>query len=414
MPYLTKSRFKLALECPTKLHYYRNPEYKDKREDDTFLRSLAWGGFQVGALAKLYYPGGIEIYTRKNTEALAETQTLMQQENGILYGPAFAFENLLIRVDVLVKEGKNIKLIEVKSKSYDDSDEFLTKKSEISADWKSYLYDVAFQKHVLTHALPDHNISAYLMLVDKSTVATVEKLNQRFFIKAGDIRNVEILTKDTDNLGAPILTAENVDDIIKMIWNGPEVLQGEILSFANYVRRLSEYCDKEHPIWQGVSRECKTCQFRLSSPVEEGLKSGFHQCWQRMANLSEADFDRPLVLDIWDYRKTDEKLSEGKYFQDQLDPEELDDNKPNPKPGLSRIDRQELQILKSRESDPDIFLDIDGLQYEFEQLSYPLNFIDFETSLVPIPFYQGQRPYEIIAFQFSHHTMDEVGLTGCG
>ena len=40
---------------------------------------------------------------------------------------------------------------------------------------------------------------------------------------------------------------------------------------------------------------------------------------------------------------------------------------------------------------------------------YPLNMIDFETTIVAIPFHKGRRPYEINAFQFSHHTIDEDG-----
>jgi len=43
------------------------------------------------------------------------------------------------------------------------------------------------------------------------------------------------------------------------------------------------------------------------------------------------------------------------------------------------------------------------------KFNYPLHFIDFETSMVAIPFYKGQRPYEQIAFQFSHHVMHENG-----
>jgi hypothetical protein len=59
--YLTKSRWKLGLECPTKLYYTKKPEYFDGRLEDDFLQALAEGGFQVGELAKLYYPGGINI-----------------------------------------------------------------------------------------------------------------------------------------------------------------------------------------------------------------------------------------------------------------------------------------------------------------------------------------------------------------
>ena len=41
--------------------------------------------------------------------------------------------------------------------------------------------------------------------------------------------------------------------------------------------------------------------------------------------------------------------------------------------------------------------------------TYPLHFIDFETSTSAIPFYANQRPYETVAFQFSHHVMQPDG-----
>ena len=50
--YLTKSRFKEGLECPTKLYYSKNPEYQNNQLDDPFLESLAEGGYQVSELAK--------------------------------------------------------------------------------------------------------------------------------------------------------------------------------------------------------------------------------------------------------------------------------------------------------------------------------------------------------------------------
>jgi len=40
---------------------------------------------------------------------------------------------------------------------------------------------------------------------------------------------------------------------------------------------------------------------------------------------------------------------------------------------------------------------------------FPLHFIDFETSAVALPFNKGRRPYEQIAFQFSHHVLHADG-----
>jgi len=72
MKYLTKSKFKLAAECPTKLFYTGKTEYANTSLDNPFLEALAEGGFQVGELAKLYYPGGHNIDTLNYDEALKQ------------------------------------------------------------------------------------------------------------------------------------------------------------------------------------------------------------------------------------------------------------------------------------------------------------------------------------------------------
>ena len=61
MKYLTKSRFKLAAECPTKLFYTGKKLYANKSLDNPFLEALADGGFQVEELSRLHYKNGVLI-----------------------------------------------------------------------------------------------------------------------------------------------------------------------------------------------------------------------------------------------------------------------------------------------------------------------------------------------------------------
>lgn len=76
--WMTKSRFKLALECPAKLFYTGKPEYANQSLDDSFLLALAEGGFQVGELAKRTFLGGHEIDTLDSDGALARTHEWLQ------------------------------------------------------------------------------------------------------------------------------------------------------------------------------------------------------------------------------------------------------------------------------------------------------------------------------------------------
>jgi len=82
--YLTKTRYKLGLDCPTKLFYTGKPEYPDQCDEDAFLAALAEGGFQVGELARQYYKGGITIDTLDYDEALAMTKDLMNPHSGTI------------------------------------------------------------------------------------------------------------------------------------------------------------------------------------------------------------------------------------------------------------------------------------------------------------------------------------------
>jgi hypothetical protein len=129
--YLTKSRFKLACNCPTKLYYSGKKDYPDQKQNNDFLQQLADGGYQVGKLAEYKFPGGVGIETLSYDEALNLTNIELSKDNCIIYEAAFKYENLFIRADVIVKKGNHIELYEVKAKSYSEDDlEFTGKKNE--------------------------------------------------------------------------------------------------------------------------------------------------------------------------------------------------------------------------------------------------------------------------------------------
>lgn len=182
--YLTKSRFQIGMQCPTKLYYHLNSnEYANQKLDDTFLAALAQGGFQVGALAQAYYPEGILVNEESNQAAVQRTKELLEQENCILFEAAIQTGPYLIRIDILEKTGNRFELIEVKAKSFHpDEDKFCTAKGRLASKWKPYLYDVSFQKMVLKQAYPSSVVNCFLMLADKSKTATVDGLNQKFRI----------------------------------------------------------------------------------------------------------------------------------------------------------------------------------------------------------------------------------------
>src|SRR4249920_2124145 len=96
--YLTKSRFKLGLDCPTKLYYtQKEKEYADESIDDPFLEALAEGGFQVAELAKFLFcedPVKEDITIRElNYEtALAKTNVRLKATEAVIAEAAFKYE----------------------------------------------------------------------------------------------------------------------------------------------------------------------------------------------------------------------------------------------------------------------------------------------------------------------------------
>ncbi len=110
--------------------------------------------------------------------AVHETNRRLLASEAVVAEAAFRYESLLIRTDLIVKKGNRIDLYEVKAKSLNEEESgFIAKKGKpaIKKAWVSYLYDVAFQKHVMVKALAKRNIhvSAHLILADKKKTATV-------------------------------------------------------------------------------------------------------------------------------------------------------------------------------------------------------------------------------------------------
>ena len=101
-------------------------------------------------------------------------------------------------------------------------------------------------------------------------------------------------------------------------------------------------------------------------------------------------------------------MGNGKLHLDTLTTEDVKLEEDD-RPGMSRSQRQWKQINKARDADTTPYIDRDGLAAEFDSWQYPLHFIDFETTSPALPFTQGMKPYETIAFQFSHHVMHQDG-----
>ena len=409
--YLTKSRFKLAVECPTKLFYTGKPKiYHDTKQQDSFLQMLAEGGFQVGELAKCHFAEGIEVTETEHQPAIAQTALLLQQHQVVVFEAAIAFENFFVRVDVLVKDGNRYELIEVKAKSYDSTrPDIAGSRVPIKSDMRPYIEDVAFQAWVMRQAYPSALISTFLMMPDKSVKATQDRLNQLFKI-VRDGKKVRVTrSAEAANfaLQTNLLSKVPVDEFVEVVYKHGVGSNGFLQAMDQAANDWAKAYAQDQKITPLPGAKCNSCEFKAASGGE--LQSGFHECWSQAYGFKAEDFAQGTVLDLWNFRKKDDLIAQGRIRLSALQPGDID-----VKDNGETLSVSERQWMQSKGIPPDedrggYWMAEAHMRRKMASWRFPYHFIDFETSAVAIPFHQGMRPYEQVAFQYSHHLMHEDG-----
>lgn len=426
MPLLTKSLFTTSLGCPRKLYYAVHREHYDNtNSDNDFMRSLAEGGIQVGALARHYYFSKYKSFaqyyidTKDKDMALRQTAEAMCEQNAVIAEAAFEWNGCFVRVDILVKRGSTIQLVEVKSSSLQPKDEEkianVTKKGEVNSSYRKYIYDLAFQKYVVENALGE-SVEGYLMLINTDKQCDDDGLNQMIRINTKtqivDESGLESYTPPTNECDWLLLPCD-MNQVCDAIIENRTAEQAEYMgsTFTDYVNMLLESMRSDVPIAPRISLQCKGCEFRSSDKE----RSGYHRCWRECAGFTDADFEKPHTLELWGgkgFRKAKQLIADGKYFLSDLKPLDYF----NPKDTEISLDmsefnpssRRQMQIEKWSKDDMEPVL-LPGLKAEMDEWKFPLHFIDFETSTVALPFIKGRYPYETTAFQYSHHQLDADG-----
>ena len=161
-----------------------------------------------------------------------------------------------------------------------------------------------------------------------------------------------------------------------------------------------------------IGKKCKDCQFKNTKNTD--LKSGFNECWLSQTNLTERQInDESLSTEIWgggagSRSLSGELIEKNIYLLKDVDEDDVASKvSSSTYDGLSPLERRMEQINRVKENTSESYFDKDGLKEQMDTWNYPLHMIDFETSSVALPFFKGMKPYETLAFQFSHHTIDK-------
>ena len=113
-----------------------------------------------------------------------------------------------------------------------------------------------------------------------------------------------------------------------------------------------------------------------------------HYCWNNIPeisvfNLYRMNFDKKMEL----------------YNKGIIDLEDVDENSLNK--------TQKIQIKTYKEKS--VHIEKEKIENFLNKLTYPINFLDFETFQEAIPRFNKQKPYEQIPFQYSLHILYENG-----
>ncbi len=360
----------------------------------------------MGKIAQLLYPEGVLVDTSQGVEqAFLATKELLQRENVTIFEATFIAGVKTASVDILVKRGDALELIEVKSKSFDGNED-ITKRAKngkglfwnaagtsITADWSEYLEDVAYQVLVLEEFGPQYKISSSLLMPDKARTTAIDELASQFKLQRAssdsrDRRTNVTFTGDPEELkGKHFLTKIPVDvEVRSLMLEVSETALALADSIKNKITKIP-------PV---IGKKCKDCEFRGG---EGGEQSGFAECWGELADV------KPHLFEL--YFGTAIKR-EGRYLFDELIEKQQVSLFDVPSECLTGIrgKRQKLQIDCTRDNKEWIAPELKDF---ISSIKYPLHFIDFETSRLAVPYHSGMRPFEQVAFQWSCHTIHAPG-----
>ena len=409
---LSKSDFKIASTCTKKL-VYKKASFETMNDANEYMEMLAQGGHIIAKYAQLTFPNAIEVTGEAIDAVIAETNKLLEQnENITLFEATFSSNGKVVRIDILEKKKNVLNIIEVKSKSHDSDDDDYNAKTKL----KEHIEDVAFQTYVLKEAYPDFEVHSFLLLPDKTKRTTIEGLagwftvntmiEEKFEIKELPAQNIVRFKKplvefkyENDKDGNKYLEQLQMDNLLTLVQvdNEVEALMDIIRNRSKvFIEVLQNGIKPEH---YSLNKNCKGCEFNLG---KERDKNGYRECWQELTDVDPHVFDLHYGGSIGHYKSgwyLDELISKRKISFGDLDPERFRNSKGK---YSSRGQRQLLQFENTKANNEWISPE---LSFALQNLKYPLHFIDFETYSGAIPHHKGMRPYELVAFQWSCHTI---------
>lgn len=373
--HLTKSNFKLGTECKQKLKF-KKADYPSTLEENEMLQFFARGGFMVEALA----------------------HSLMKHSNpSAEFEVTFEHERFSARVDGWQRFRDFAILTEIKATTVesDGPEQFLKKNGDVNKSWLPYLIDITFQVMVARRANPGLEIRPELCVVNKTKPCGLEAIYS----------NIDIVDSEEHDRSKPravfrgdvkALAADHFLEFIDVSEAVDALMPDVELAAADFL----DFIDGNQPKFlpERLPSKCKKCEYRGSSLTP----NGFDECW------GPAPKDEPHILDIYQGYRSKESLEvfrrmseSNNYRLVDLPSSIVDSGK-----SWARARRNQVNVAKSG-----VEFQSPELAEKLRKVEYPIHFIDFEASTIPVPYLPGMKPYEQVAFQFSCHTLESAEST---
>lgn len=362
---LTKTDFISFLECPNnawvKIH---KPEEYAKFPLSEFEQSLVTMGNEVEELARGMFPSGYLISGRNEYYQNA-TKELIKEKTPVIFQAVFAIDKFLVATDVMKwdDESQAYNLYEIKISSTKEEEEVLDKDGVVIKPKKNgkkeiqYDNDLAFQTYVLNECKVPLN-KKYLVRLNKEYIRHGEldfTPNQLFI--------VEDKTKIIDEMQTTIID---------------EMEKAYTYLSQNEIPKAPCPC-----YYRGRSSHCTTFNY-INPDVPKYSVHDLNRIGNSKKYLKE-------LLDEGIIKIEDVPLD------DRLRPKESKDQTKTTKPKKLN----QVQVHKSQIP----IIDIPSIKEELDALTFPLYFLDYETSPAPIPRFDGYHPYQQIVFQYSLHVL---------
>jgi hypothetical protein len=458
-PPITKSQFKLGLDCILKLRHSRpwpagrrGKRYRSVSEDNDMLRLLAEGGGAVEALWKCCEPGlevpkfalavdGPDTTTQAPEDvsremiAVAVAQAKSQGTRVSLYEMTIVHEGFSARIDLLRVYPDRLEVLEMKAKSvsaddvFHEDNEIVGKKKGVvaRAEWVPYLQDLAFQKVLLEMWVAAHHaqigfaapvpVLPGLIAVNKSAAATERDTLGNFHTKYREssrgLLQPEVRYKGSGAADSALLVEmKRVPEIIAQIEANAHAndpwFDGMSIPECMATMRRSVVTDTWPDPGARKGVRCKKCEYRTKGDEH----SGFAECWGK-----DAMGTRHHVLTL--SRVTDEQVQQAiqnaKGLQPlvlDVPPSALEPKKGNTDGAHSLMRKLQYRCLAAAPPNGKLVIKPAFVKPEDRARRMrrgsgtdPCYFLDFECGIYPIPQRAGGRPYEYVPFQFEGHVL---------